>query len=148
MIETTVLTWVIALFGAITFFPLFGAQLIMLFNPKGQKAKDLIIGKGADWRDRTHFKSALAFAWADIIIILPLFILGTVLVLNGQQWGYIIWLSLGVLSIYFSILFWVMEKEYTYKLVGWLAYYTYFWGFFLYWGMGAIVYSIMQITNQ
>jgi hypothetical protein len=148
MIETTVLTWIIAIFGAITFLPLFVAQLVMLFNPQGQKAKDLIIGKGADWRDRTHYKSALAFAWADIIIILPLLILGTVLVLNGQEWGYIIWISLGVLSIYFSILFWVMEKEYTYKPAGWLAYYTYFWGFFLYWGLGAIVYSIMQIINH
>jgi hypothetical protein len=148
MIETTVLTWIIAIFGAITFLPLFVAQLVMLFNPQGQKAKDLIIGKGADWRDRTHYKSALAFAWADIIIILPLLILGTVLVLNGQEWGYIIWISLGVLSIYFSILFWVMEKEYTYKPAGWLAYYTHFWGFFLYWGLGAIVYSIMQIINH
>ena len=148
MIETTVLTWIIAIFGAITFLPLFIAQLVMIFNPKGQKAKDLIIGKGGDWRDRTHYKSALAFAWADIIVILPLFILGTALVLSGQEWGYIIWLSLGVLSIYFSILFWVMEKEYTYKLAGWLAYYTYFWGFFLYWGIGAIVYSIMQILNH
>jgi len=147
MIETTIITWIIAIFGAITFLPLFGAQFVMILNPKSQKAKDLIIGKGGEWRDKTHFKSALAFAWADLIIILPLYILGTVLVFNGQLWGYVIWISLGVLSIYFSILFWVIEKEYTYKLAGWIAYFTYFWGFFLYWGLGAIVHSILQINN-
>lgn len=147
MFNTTLITWIIAVFGAITFLPLFAAQLVMIFNPKGQKAKDLIIGKGSDWRDRTHFKSALAFAWADLLIILPLLMLGTAMALNGQLWGYILWFSLGVLSIYFSILFWVLEKEYTYKLVGWFAYYTYFWGFFLYWGLGAIVFSILQIKN-
>ena len=63
MIETTTITWIIAIFGTITFLPLFVAQLIMILKPNSQKAKDLIIGKGEDWRDRTHFKSALAFAW-------------------------------------------------------------------------------------
>ena len=147
MIETTIITWIIAIFGAITFLPLFGAQLVMIFKPNSQKAKDLLIGKGEDWRDKTHFKSALAFAWADLIIILPLYALGTISVLNGQLWGYIIWISVGFLSIYFSIIFWVLEKEYTYKSVGWIAYFTYFWGFFLYWGLGAIVFSILQIKN-
>lgn len=147
MIEPNIITWIIAIFGVITFLPLFGAQLVMILKPKGQKAKDLIIGKGENWRDKTHFKSALAFAWADIIIILPLYILGTVWVFNGQPWGYILWISLGILSIYFSILFWVLEKEYTFKSAGWIAYFTYFWGFFLYWGLGAIAHSILQLNN-
>ena len=43
----------------------------MLLNPKGQKAKDILIGKGEDWRDKTHFKSAYALALADWIFFLP-----------------------------------------------------------------------------
>ena len=147
MIETTIFTWIIAIFGAITFLPLFGAQLVMILKPNSQKAKDLIIGKGEDWRDKTHFKSALAFAWADLIIILPLYALGTIWVFNGQLWGYVIWISLGILSIYFSIVFWVLEKEYAYKSVGWIAYFTYIWGFFLYWGLGVIIHSVIQMNN-
>ena len=147
MIEKTIVTWAVAIFGAITFLPLLSAQFIMLLKPRSQKAKDLIIGKGEDWRDKTHFKSALAFAWADLLIILPLFILGTICVFTGQIWGYIIWISLGVLSIYFSIIFWVLEKEYTYKSAGWFAYFTYFWGFFLYWGLIAIAHSILQLKT-
>jgi hypothetical protein len=61
-------------------------------------------------------------------------------------WGYFAWIALGVVSIYFSIVFWVLEKEYTYPSSGWLAYYTYYWGFFLYWGIVAVIYSIMQIS--
>lgn len=145
MIELTLFTWIIAVFGAITFLPLMGAQLMMLIYPQSQKSKDLIIGKGEDWRDNTHFKSAMAFAWADWLVIFPLFISGTIGVLTGYLWGYVLWISLGVLSIYFSILFWVLEKEYCYPSVGFLAYFTYYWGFFLYWGIIAIIYSIMQI---
>ena len=143
--KPTIFTWILAVFGAITFLPLMMAQLIMLFKPQSQQAKNLIIGKGKEWRDHTHYRSALAFAWADILVILPLLILSTVGVFSGQLWGYVLWLALGILSIYFSILFWVLEKSYTYSAVGWLAYYTYFWGFFLYWGVGALVYSIIII---
>jgi len=143
--KPTIFTWILAIFGAITFLPLLVAQFIMLLKPQSQQAKDLIIGKGKEWRDHTHFRSALAFAWADILVILPLLVLSLVGVFSGQLWGYTLWLVLGILSIYFSILFWVLEKSYTYNAVGWLAYYTYFWGFFLYWGIGTLVYSMIII---
>lgn len=145
--KPTIITWILALFGVITFLPLMAAQLIMLFLPNSEKARDLIIGKGEDWRDQTHFKSALAFAWADILLFLPLLITSYIGVFQAQLWGYVLWLALGVLSIYFSILFWVMERAYTYPSCGWLAYYTYYWGFFLYWGIGAVSYSLFQILQ-
>ena len=63
MIQPTIITWIIAIFGVITFLPLMGAQLLMLLKPDSQKTKDLIIGKGEDWRDKTHYKSALAFGY-------------------------------------------------------------------------------------
>ena len=145
MIEPTLITWIIAIFGAITFLPLIAVQFSMLLKPNSPQIKDIIVGKGEDWRDKTHFKSALAFAWADLLIIFPLLISSCIGVFSGQTWGYILWIVLGVLSIYFSIVFWVLEKEYTYPSCGKLAYYTYFWGFFLYWGIAAIVYSILLI---
>lgn len=146
MIEPTIFTWIIAIFGAITFSPLIGVQLLMLLKPNSRKTKDLIIGNGKDWRDKTHFKYSLAFAWADLLVLFPLFISGSIGVFLGHYWGYVVWLVLGVLSIYFSIIFWVLEKEYTYPSCGRFAYYTYFWGFFLYWGIGAIAYSIIQLV--
>ena len=142
------IAWGIAIFGAITFLPLFGVQFMMILKPHGQKTKELIIGKGGAWRDKTHFRSALAFAWADLLVLFPLFISGSIGVLLGQYWGYIVWIVLGILSIYFSIIFWVLEKEYTYPSVGPLAYYTYFWGFFLYWGICATGFSVLAIVNQ
>lgn len=145
MIKPTLFTWILAVFGAITFLPLLGVQLLMLFKPDSEQSKDLLVGKGENWRDKTHYKSALAFAWADWLIIFPILVAGTTGVLLGQLWGYFAWFALGVVSIYFSIVFWIMEKEYTYPSYGWLAYYTYFWGFFLYWGIAAVIYSIIKI---
>ena len=139
--KPTVFSWILAIFGAITFLPLIVTQFAMLLKPDSRQVKDLIIAKDEEWRDQTHFRSALSFAWADILLILPLLLASTLGVLTGQLWGYMLWLVLGVLSIYFSIIFWVLEKAFVYPGCGCLAYYTYIWGFFLYWGIGAVIYS-------
>ena len=144
--EPTIYTWIIAAFGVVTFAPLMVAQLMMILKPHHQKTKDLLIGKGEDWRDKTHFKSALAFAWADLLVLFPLFIVGTIAIIKGLTWGFVLWFAMGILSVYFSIFFWVMEKEYALPSCGWLAYYTFYWGFFLYWGIAASIYSFIQIV--
>lgn len=99
MIKPTIVTWIIAIFGAVTFLPLLAAQFLMLLKPNSQRTKDIIIGKGEDWRDKTHFKSALAFAWADWLIIFPLLISSYIGVFLGQIWGYILWIVLGYILV-------------------------------------------------
>jgi hypothetical protein len=145
MIEITWITWFIGVFGTLIFLVLILANLILLIKPQSQITKDIFIGPGEDWRDKTHFKSANAFAWADLLIILPLVVFGNIGTLQGQSWGYVIWIVLGTISIYFSIVFWVLEKEYTYPANGPFAYFTYVWGFYLYWGIAAVIYSIMTL---
>ena len=145
--KPTAFTWIIAIFGAVTFLPLLVAQMIMIAAPHSKRASDLIIGKDLTWRDHTHFRSALAFAWADILLVLPTLVLSYIGVFKGHPWGYILWIALGLISVYFSILFWVLERSYTYAAKGFLAYYTYFWGFFLYWGVGAMIYSLIFVLN-
>ena len=69
MIEPTITTWIIAVFGSIIFTLLLVSQLVIIIKPKSQQAKDILIGKGENWRDKTHFKSAYAFAWTDWIVL-------------------------------------------------------------------------------
>jgi hypothetical protein len=88
MLRPTFVTWIVLIFGWITCVPLIYAQLVVLLRPHGQKAGELMIGKNQDWRDRTHFKSALALAWADWLFFVPVFVFGTIGVLLGQVWGY------------------------------------------------------------
>ena len=71
MYQPTIITWILLIFGLITCLPLVVAQLVILIDPEGKKAKDILIGKDEEWRDRTHFKSAYSFAFADWIIFFP-----------------------------------------------------------------------------
>jgi hypothetical protein len=82
-LQPTIVTWVLTIFGAVTLAPLVLAQLIMLVKPHSQQAKDILVAKGEDWRDRTHFRSALGLAWADWVLVVPLVISGSIGVILG-----------------------------------------------------------------
>ena len=147
MFEPTIVTWIIIVFGIITCGPLLYAQLVMLLQPRGQKAKDILICKGEDWRDKTHFKSAYALALADWIFFLPVFFTGIIGVLLGEIWGYVLFAVAGAISFYINIFLWFFEREYVYPAVAPLAYHTYIWGNFIYWGIVALIYSLLRLNG-
>ena len=68
MLKPTLITWILIIFGALLIFlPMLYAQLLMALRPHSRKAKDIIIGKGEDWRDKTHFRMSQpgvsAYSW-------------------------------------------------------------------------------------
>ncbi len=147
MYQPTLITWILIVIGIITCLPLLFAQIIILKQPEGQKAKDIIIGKGEDWRDRTHFKSAYSLAMADWIIFFPIFILGIIGMLLSNYWGYLLFAISGSIQLYINTFLWFFEKEYVYASIGPLKYYTFFWGNFMYWGLASLLYGILRFNG-
>jgi len=146
-IEPTLFTWVLVIFGAVTLLPLMLAQLAILIRPESRPAKDILIGKGEDWRDKTHFRSAYGFAWSDWALLVPLGVTGSIGVLLGQPWGYVLWSAAGTISLYSNVVLWFIEREYVYPSCGPLAYYTYYWGFFILWGATALSYTAFRFSG-
>ncbi len=147
MLQPTLVTWILIIFGLITCGPLLYAQLVMLLQPHDQKARDLMIGKGEEWRDNTHFKSAYGLAWADLIFFMPLFVAGIIGVLFGQVWGYVLFAVAGAIQLYINIFLWFFEREYVYPAVGPWVYYTYIWGNFIYWGLVSLIYALLRLSG-
>ena len=148
MLAPTAITWALVIFGAVfIFLPMLCVQLLVALRPHSQKARDAVIGKGENWRDRTHFRSACGLAWADLAIWLPLLAAGSVGVVLGHPWGYALWAASGVISVYVSVYLWFSEREYVYPACGPLAYYTVYWGFFVYWGMAAAAYAALRLAG-
>lgn len=145
MLKPTLITWLLIVFGAVTLAPLVLAQLIILLRPHSQSAKDILVARGEGWRDKTHFRSAYGFAWADWLLLVPLALAGSVGVIMGYSWGYVLWAAAGSISLYINIVLWFMEREYVYPSRGPLAYYTYYWGFFILWGALVLVYSAIRL---
>ena len=143
--QPTLVTWALVIFGVITMIPLILAQASMLFRPNSPKTRDLLVGEGKDWRDNTHFKLSRGAAWADWLFFTPLFVAGCVGVLLGYAWGYVLFGVTGACSVYINIILWFTEKEYVYPTRGALRYFTYYWGFFVYWGALALAYSAIRL---
>lgn len=148
MFQITTVTWIIIIFGIITCLPLLYAQLVMLSNPRGETAKELLIGKGEDWRDGSHFKSAYSFAYSDWLIFFPVFVLSLVGIFLHQSWGYLLLSISGAIQLYINVFLWFFEREYVYTSQGPLRYYTYYWGNFIYWGLAALLYGIFRISGK
>jgi hypothetical protein len=141
------ITWALVIFGVITLLPLFWAQYSILVRPDSQQTRNLLIGEGQDWRDKTHFRMSLGAAWADWLFFTPVFVTGSIGVLLGQSWGYVFFGAAGACSLYINIILWFTEKEYVYPSRGPLKYFSYYWGFFVYWGALALAYSIARISG-
>jgi len=146
MPDPTIITWVLIIFRLITCCPLLYAQLIMIRKPHSEKAKELLIGKGEDWRDNSHFKSQQSLARTDWIIFTPIFIGGMIGIIFAENWGYILYALAGAIQLYINAFLWFFEKEYVYPAIGPAAYYTYYWGNFIYWGLAVVVYSTLRQT--
>ena len=147
MLEPTVVTWILVIFGIVAYLPLKYCQLLVIASPHAQKTKDIAIGKGEDWRDRTHFRFSYGGAWADWIVQLPLLVTGSVGVLLGQPWGYVLWVAVGSICLYINVILWFSEREYVYSNWGPLVYYTWYWGFYVYWGLAVIAYGLLRING-
>lgn len=147
MVPMTVITWIIILFGLVTNIPLFYVQYRMIRDPCSRAVMDMVIGKDRTWRDGTHFRTSLAYARADWIVIFPLLVVGTAGVILGTAWGYIVYAVAGGVAVYISAVLFFQEKEIVYPSVGPLAYYTYYWGNFVYWGLIAVVYAILRLEG-
>ncbi len=145
MYQPTLLTWILIIFGLITCLPLFIAQLVILFDPKGKKAKDILIGKDEEWRDRSHFKNAYGAAVADWLVEFPIMIAAIIGMLMAKSWGYLLFAVAGAIQVYINVILWHAEKEYVYPSQGPLRYFTYYWGNFIYWGLAALIYGIYRI---
>ncbi|MEW6387146.1 MAG: hypothetical protein AB1491_06495 [Thermodesulfobacteriota bacterium] len=147
MLEPTLITWILVISGLIIFAPPLYMQILAVKNPHSQKLKDLLIGKGEDYADRTHFLFCYGTGWADLILQFPPLIIGSLGVLLGRAWGYLLWMAVAAIAIYVSIILWFIDREHVLPKCGPLAFYTYYWGIWVYWGVAVFIYSLVRING-
>ncbi len=87
MFPPTIITWILIISGLITCVPLLCTQFMFILNPHGKRVRDIVIGKDKDWRDETHFQSAIGGSRADWIVFAPPFIPGMAGVILGDPMG-------------------------------------------------------------
>ncbi len=145
--EPTLVTWALIGFGVLTHGILTDIYSVFARDPHSKASKDLMVGPDKDWRDETHFDLNLGFAWTDFLFFVPLFALGSIGMGLAQPWGYLLFGAAGAISLYVNIVLLWVEKKHVYAALGPLSYYTYYWGFFVYWGAAALTYSVLRVSG-
>ncbi len=79
--------------------------------------------------------------------VTPTLVAGIIGVLLGQKWGYALYAVAGAIQLYINVFLWFFEREYVYPAVGPVAYYTYIWGDFVYWGAATLVYTLVRLNG-
>lgn len=144
MIEPTVFTWVLSIIGIIIYTPTMYLEYLAAFKPDSQKTKDLLVGKGQDYPDKTYAAFCKGHGWADLIIFF--FVLaGCVGVLLGHRWGYIFWFAGAGVTLYAHTLLLFLEGKHIFNDWGPLAFFTYGWALWVYWAVIVLFYSFDRL---
>ena len=145
MLEPTELTWVLSIVGLVIYIPPVYLEVLAVWKPDSQRTKDLLVGKGDDYKDETHAAFCYGHGWADMAIPIPAVIAGCIGVLLGQPWGYMLWFAGAAITIYIHFILLFLEGKHIYRTWGRLAFFTYAWGLWVYWAVAVAVYSLVRI---
>ncbi len=125
--EVTALTWIVAVAGLVLIGLLAALQLVAVVNPRGSWTIENVYGGDPSRTDPTaYFAFNQGYAWADAFFWAPLQIAGSIGMLLGQRWGFLLALAASVPFWYTAIPIYIWDRDmgfrqptFTYWVVVW-----------------------------
>lgn len=125
--EVTLFTWVVAIVGLALILLLGGLQLVAVIRPHAVWTVEKVYGGTPEGTDpKAYFAFNQGIAWADPFFFVPLQIAGSVGMMLGERWGFLLALAASVPFVYtaITIYIWdrdmgVREKTFNYWVVVW-----------------------------
>ena len=95
--EVTAATWIVALLGMVLIALLSGLQLVALIRPRAPWTIENVYGGTPEATDpAAYFAFNRASAWADPFLWAPLQMAGSIGMLMGERWGFLLALMASV----------------------------------------------------
>ena len=146
--EVTWFTWVIGVTGLVLIGLLGSLQLVAVLRPKAEWTVVNVYGGSPDDTDPTaYFAFNQGIAWADVMLFVPLQIAGSIGMLAGQRWGFLLALAASLTFLYTAVTFFIWDRD-----LGSRKNTVYYW--VVIWGMwpafGALegVYCFIRLLEQ
>ncbi len=125
--DVTILTWIVAVAGLVLMGLLAALQLVAVVSPRGRWTVENVYGGDPEGTDpEAFFAFNQGFAWADPFFWAPLQIAGSIGMLLGQRWGFLLALAASVPFWYTAITIFVWDRAmgfrrntFTYWVIGW-----------------------------
>jgi len=108
----TAMTWIVALGGVLIMGVLGSLQLVAVLRPQSDWVVKNVYGGSPDDTDRTaYFAYHQGWAWADVLIVVPLQLAGSIGMLLGTRWGFLFGLLASVPFCYSAIPLFIWDRD-------------------------------------
>lgn len=144
--DVTALTWIVAVLGLLLIVVLAAAQLVALLRPRSQWTIDNVYGGSPDTTDaNAYFAFNQGYAWADVVFWAPLQIAGSIGMLLGQRWGFLLALIASVPFWYSAIPIFIWDRDMGFRKNTWS--YWVVWGVFPAYGVASGAYCLIRLLG-
>ena len=145
MMEVSLFTWVIAIVGLLLMGVLMVLQSIALLKPHIAWTGQNVYGGDPESTDpKAYFAFNQGFALADALYWGPLQIAGSVGMLMGERWGFLLALIGSVPFWYTAILFLIWDRDLGFRQ-NTFSYWFLVWGLFPLFGVSEMVYCFVRL---
>jgi len=145
--DVTTGTWAVALGGLILMALLGGLQLVAVAKPRSEWTIDNVYGGDpADTDPRAYFAFNQGYAWADSLFWAPLQIAGSIGMLLGQRWGFLVALMASVPFWYTAIPIFIWDRDMGFRR-NTVFYWVVVWGMFPAYGIVAGAYILVRLLQ-
>lgn len=145
--DVTVLTWVVAIAGLVLIGLLASLQLVAIARPRASRTVEMVYGGDPDSTDpKAYFAFNQGFAWADVLLWAPLQIIGSIGMLLGREWGFVLALAASVPYIYSAIPIFVWDRDMGFRKEG-LTYWVVIWGMWPAFGVIQGIYAFVRLVE-
>ncbi len=145
--EVTTATWIIAITGLVIILLLGGLQLVALLRPRAAWTVANVYGGTPESTDPVaYFAFNQGYAWADALFWAPLQIAGSIGMLMGARWGFVLALVASVPFWYTAIPIFIWDRDLRFRQ-NTVFYWLVIWGMFPAYGVVAGVYCALRLLT-
>lgn len=145
--DVTVLTWIVAVAGLLIIGILGSLQFVAVSRPRSEWTIENVYGGSPENTDPTaYFAYNQGWAWADTFFWAPLQIAGSVGMLLGERWGFLLALMASVPFWYTAIPIFIWDRDMGFR-ENTLTYWVVIWGMFPAFGILEGVYTFVRLLE-
>jgi hypothetical protein len=145
--EVTVTTWIVAILGLLIMGVLLAAQSVALVNPRGEWTIKNVYGGSPDTTDpKAYFAFNRGYAVADTVFWGPIQIAGSILMVLGERWGFVLALIASVPFWYSAIPIFIWDRDMGFR-ENTFQYWVVVWGMFPAFGILEMLYCAFRLIR-
>ncbi|MGI9610832.1 MAG: hypothetical protein ACR2NL_11135 [Acidimicrobiia bacterium] len=145
--DVTAVTWVVAIVGLLMIVLLGALQMVAVLRPRTEWTIENVYGGSPDDTDPTaYFAFNQGFAWADSFLWVPLQIAGSVGMMIGERWGFLLALAASVVFVYSAFMFYIWDRDLGFRQRT-FNYWVVVWGMWPVFGLVEGVYTFARLLE-